>query len=95
VSTPEGKIKTKIKKVLDKLGAYYTMPATGGYGSSGVPDFVGCIEGRFFGIEAKAGNNQPTALQLSHLKRIAEAGGMALVVNDGNVDNLEGLINES
>ena len=30
--TPEAKVKTKAKKILDSLGAYYFMPATGGFG---------------------------------------------------------------
>ena len=38
--TPEGKVKDKVKKILKELKAYYIMPATGGYGSSGAPDFV-------------------------------------------------------
>jgi hypothetical protein len=92
MSTPEGKVKAQIKRTLDKLEAYYTMPATGGYGSSGVPDFVGCLNGMFFAIEAKAGGNKPTALQMSHLCRIATAGGVALVINEDNVDRLEELL---
>ena len=38
--TPEAKVKEKVKKALKNMGAYYAMPATGGYGSSGVPDFL-------------------------------------------------------
>ena len=60
--TPEKKVKQTIAKVLKEMGAYYFFPATGGYGRSGVPDIVGCYEGKFFGIECKAGNNTTTAL---------------------------------
>jgi hypothetical protein len=35
--TPEGKVKARLKAMLDKLGIYYFMPATGGYGRSGIP----------------------------------------------------------
>ena len=86
--TPEAKVKAKVKRVLTDIGAYYTMPVTGGYGNSGVPDFVGCLRGKFFGVECKANGGKPTALQLKHLNDIRCAGGIALVVDETNVVNL-------
>jgi hypothetical protein len=90
--TPEGKIKAKVKTVLKELDAYYAMPATGGYGSSGVPDFLICKAGRFYGIECKANGGKPTALQLSNLKKIEEAGGVSLVVDESNINQLKELL---
>jgi Holliday junction resolvase len=87
--TPERRVKAKVRKVLDKLGAYYTMPVTGGFGNSGAPDFLACLHGRFLGIECKAGKNTTTPLQEKNLRQITEAGGIALVVNDENVDVFE------
>lgn len=87
-STPEKKVKDKVVKILKQLGAYYFYPVTGGYGSSGVPDIVGCYRGTFFGIECKAGSNKPTALQEKNLADIARAGGIALVVNEENVNDV-------
>jgi Holliday junction resolvase len=87
-TTPEGKVKKKVKEVLDDLGAYYFMPATGGFGRSGVPDFIGCHNGTFFGIECKAGRGIPTALQEREIRRIINAGGYAWVINEENVDRL-------
>ena len=84
-ATPESKVKKKVADVLKTLGAYFFYPATGGYGKSGVPDIVGCYEGKFFGIECKAGKNTPTALQEMNLREISTAGGIALVVNEENV----------
>lgn len=86
--TPEKKVKNKAVKILKELGAYYFYPVTGGYGSSGVPDIVGCYRGRFFGIECKAGKGKTTALQDKNLADIARAGGIALVVNEDNVDDV-------
>lgn len=88
MSTPEGKVKAAIKKLLDENNIYYFMPATGGYGRSGVPDFIGCARGRFFSIEAKAGKAKPTALQLREMERIKAAGGLAFVINEETVDDL-------
>jgi|TARA_R100001163_G_scaffold62367_1_gene53094 hypothetical protein len=84
-ATPESKVKAKVTKQLRELGAYYFFPATGGYGKGGVPDIVGCYQGRFFGIECKAGRNKPTPLQLKNLQEISDAGGLSWVVNEDNV----------
>ena len=65
------------------------MPATGGYGASGVPDILACYRGRFIGIECKSGNNRPTALQEKHLNNISEAKGQSLVIDESNIDMLE------
>lgn len=87
--TPEARVKKAVTNRLKALGAYYFYPATGGYGRSGIPDIVGCYEGLFFGIECKAGANKPTALQERHLDHIAEQGGIAMVVNEDNVDEVD------
>jgi hypothetical protein len=89
--TPEGKVKDKAKHILDKIGAYYFMPSTGGYGRSGVPDIVGCLNGVFFAVECKANGGRPTALQLREIDRINVAGGFAIVVDEDNVTLLESL----
>jgi len=89
MSTPEGKVKTKVRAELMRRNIYHFMPATGGYGRSGVPDIVGCYRGHFFAIETKAGKNKPTALQERELKEIRDAGGVAFVINENNVDDLK------
>lgn len=86
--TPEAKVKAAIKKLLDEHNIYYFMPATGGYGRSGVPDFVGCARGRFFSIEAKAGKAKPTALQMREMAKIKAGGGLAFVINEDTVGDL-------
>jgi pantoate kinase len=88
-ATPEVKVKKQIRKLLDAAGTYYAMPIGTGYGNSGVPDFVICHKGRFIAVEAKAGSNKPTALQELHLARIRAAGGIALVINETNMDTLQ------
>lgn len=86
--TPEGKVKARIKKVLAEVGAYYAMPMGTGFGNSGVPDFLICHKGKFLAVEAKAGGNKPTALQEKHLNDIRNAGGIALVIDETNVETL-------
>ena len=89
---PEALVKKKIRAILDEFGAYYAMPVGSGYGSSGVPDFLVCCNGRFIGIEAKAGTNKPTALQQHNIERIFDAGGYALVINEDNLHVLQELM---
>jgi hypothetical protein len=84
--TPEAKVKAKIKAILKAHNIYYAMPIGTGYGSSGVPDFLVCLNGEFLAIEAKAGKGVPTALQEKNLKQIREAGGRALVINEESLE---------
>lgn len=92
--TPEKKVKQVVVKQLKELGAYYFYPVTGGYGASGIPDIVGCYRGLFFGIECKAGNNKPTALQEKNLRLITESGGLSVVVNEDNMHSVTELLRE-
>lgn len=91
--TPEKKVKKRVRAVLDRMGAYYVMPVTGGYGNSGAPDFLICLQGKFIGIETKAGKGKTTALQELNLKSIGEAGGIALVIREDDVADLDRLEN--
>ena len=87
--TPEAKVKKVVVKHLKSMGAYYFYPVTGGYGGSGVPDIVACYDGKFFGIECKAGKNKPTPLQEKNLRDIRKAGGVAVVINEDNMNRVE------
>jgi riboflavin biosynthesis pyrimidine reductase len=93
MTTPEKKVKDKVKKLLAEYGAYYFMPATGGYGKSGVPDLVACIKGRFIGIECKANGGKPTALQEKNLVDIMNKGGIAILVDETGIELLKTLLN--
>lgn len=90
--TPEGKVKASVKKLLAKYKVWYYMPVGGLLGRSGVPDFLILINGQFIGVETKAGNNKPTALQNLEMEKIRNAGGVALVVNENNLVDLEKIL---
>jgi hypothetical protein len=93
-TTPEAKVKAKIKAILKSHDIYYAMPIGTGYGNSGVPDFLCCVNGKFVAIEAKAGKGQATALQLRNLAQINNAGGYACIINETNLDYLTNVIAE-
>ena len=91
-STPEKKVKDKVVKLLKEEGVYYFYASTHGFGRSGIPDIVCCVNGLFLGIECKAGDNKPTALQQRELAAIEEAGGLAVVINEENLSALPNIV---
>jgi Holliday junction resolvase len=86
--TPEAKVKKQVKAILDGLDVYHFSPMQNGMGRAGIPDIIACHGGRFIGIECKAGNNKPTALQERELNRILNAGGEAYVIYEENIEQL-------
>lgn len=93
-ATPESKVKEKVVALLKAAGAYYFYPVTGGFGNSGVPDIIVCHKGRFIAIECKAGTNKPTKLQQKNIADIIASGGVALVVNENNIDDVSRVLAE-
>jgi len=86
-------VKAQVTKYLKSIGAYYFFPVASAYMSTGVPDIVACIQGRFVGIECKVGNNKPTVLQLKNLEAIKHNEGVAMVVNETNLDEMMEVLN--
>lgn len=91
--TPEAKVKAVVVGYLKWLGVYYFYPVTGGYGRSGIPDIICCYRGWFVAIECKAGNNKCTTLQQNNIDEIREQGGLAWVINEGNMHSVPDLLN--
>ena len=90
--TPEGRVKARLKKHLDAMGIYNFSPVQNGMGRAGIPDIIGCYEGRFVAFECKAGKGKTTALQDRELAAIQTAKGLAFVINEHNVDNIKELL---
>lgn len=80
---PESKLQTEIRKaVLQEYPGSFVVKIHGnGFQRAGLPDLVGCIEGRYVGIEVKlpAGKHKVTDLQAATLASIRKAGGIAFV----------------
>jgi Holliday junction resolvase len=88
-ATPEKKVKDAVRKLLVEFGIYYFAPAANGFGRAGIPDIICCFGGRFIAIECKAGKGATTALQDRELAAIRTAGGMTMVVNETNIQELK------
>jgi hypothetical protein len=91
-TTPEGAVKKAARKIIDASGAFSFMPVSNGMGRMGIPDIIGVLHGRFLAVELKAGKGKPTLLQLKALRQIDEAGGLALIINETNLDYLQGCL---
>lgn len=90
--TPEKVVKDKVVSVLKSEGVYYFFPATHGFGRSGVPDIICCVDGLFLAIECKARGNKPTALQIREIENIRACNGVAVVVDETNWEMVRDLV---
>jgi hypothetical protein len=81
--TPEGHVKAKVVALLKRYNIWYFYPFSFGAGTSGIPDIIACVRGRFVGIEVKANAKAKlTALQRRRADEIEKAGGVWLRVHD-------------
>ncbi len=87
-STPEGKVKKKVREFLDDLikrGAplYYHQPVMNGMGKPSL-DFIGCANEKYFAIETKPPGGSPTERQHDTIAEIHKAKGRVLVFDGTN-----------
>ncbi len=75
----EQKVQKRILAFLEEVGAYSVKLIAAN--RAGAPDILACIGGKFVGIEVKRPGKEATPLQLHHLQRIKEAGGVAFVAH--------------
>jgi len=89
-NTPEGKVKAKVKKILNDVGALHFSPFMAGMGSAGVSDIICLYKGRFIAIECKADEKKlPTELQKKFLQKVVAWGGIGLIIHKDNIDLLQ------
>ena len=91
-TTPENNVKRKLLVYLKECGVFYYSATAGAYSTSGIPDIVGCVGGKFFAIEVKApgrrgqANRGASALQVQQMTKIKSAGGLTMVFDGGDDD---------
>lgn len=92
--TPEGAVKRKVSALLKKHHpkVFYHMPVVSGYGKPSL-DYIGCVGGRFFGIETKKPGGKPTERQELTMSEMRAAGAETFVVScDEELAQLEKFI---
>jgi len=93
-NTPETKVKTAVRKMLNAFDIYHFMPPANGFGRAGIPDIIGCMDGHFIAIECKAGKGKTTALQDRELSAIVLHGGTTFIAREDNLEDLQDLLME-
>jgi hypothetical protein len=91
---PEVKVKKAIHGLLAAHHAWAVNYIGGPMGNNGTPDILACLNGRCIGVEAKAGRGKPTELQLRSLRLLDAAGGLALIINETNLDYLRACLQD-
>lgn len=89
-STPEGKVKAAVKKMLASFGdeVYSHWPVQNGMGSPTL-DCIICAYGRYIAIETKAEGKKPTARQTFTIEQMTKAQAVVYVVsNDFHVEQV-------
>lgn len=96
MSTPEGKVKAKVDRMLKQFGVWFFSPQAGPFGRAGIPDRIACVNGHFVGIEVKADKTKkPTELQVQCMRNIETSGGRCFVVfDDASLDEARLYISE-
>lgn len=94
MTTPEGQVKERLKRMLRKHAhVYWHCPVMNGMGSPTL-DFICCVNGRYFAIETKAPGKHATERQKQTMKEIRDAGGYVFEVStDEHIAKVEAYIN--
>lgn len=79
-------MKAQVREVLKAWRAYSFMPVQMGIGSTTL-DFLCCIHGRFVAVETKRPGKvgHATRRQLEVVEQVRTAGGLAYVVDSGEM----------
>lgn len=89
---PEKRFETKVKKLIEDEGGWQVKFFANSYTKNGIPDILACINGYFVGVEVKAQNGHPSALQLHHCSEIRKAGGFAFVLYPSGFEDFKQFI---
>lgn len=87
----EAPIRTKIRKYLERMGAWCYHPHGAGAAMAGAPDLLVCYRSKFLGLEVKRPGKNATKLQAHTLEEITEAGGVSSVVY--SVEDVKDILN--
>ena len=82
---PETKLSTQVLSRLRAEGGWWVKIHGGPFQAAGIPDIIGCWQGRFIGIELKIPGEKPTGLQEKVLNALYSSGarvGIAYTVKE-------------
>lgn len=82
----EKDIENKIKFALKQADCYYIKNHGSQYAVPGIPDIIFNLDGYFIAVEVKKWPNKPTMIQKFHLKEIRKNKGIALIIDELNLN---------
>lgn len=86
----EKQFEKKVREFLKTLPNQWNFKVFGNaFQESGIPDIIGCINGRFIGLEIKSSRGKASDLQLYKIDLINKAGGYATVVSPKNWEDVK------
>jgi hypothetical protein len=86
----EGDVKKIVKDILKTTAkCWWFMPPANGFGRSGIPDFVGGVNGYIFAVETKYGKGTTTANQAREIAALEQSGARVWIVRETSVDGWE------
>ena len=68
---------------------WFFMPPANGYGRSGIPDFIGAVNGHLFAVETKFGSNQLSAHQQIEINNLVATGNKVWIVRETSLYEFE------
>lgn len=82
--TPEGKVKQWIDTLLESFSTHRPLwwfkPVQSGYGKRAL-DYIGCCNGKFFGVEAKEPGKYPTPYQRITMREMYYSGAAVFSIS--------------
>jgi hypothetical protein len=87
-------VKPEVRRILTQYDYFWWQGGASVYGKSGISDTLAVHNSVFIAIEAKYGDNKPTALQVAFLNSIRAEGHFAFVVNEKNIEDFRQFIDD-
>ena len=84
----EKTFENKVKKMLKQKGIWHFKVWGSMFQAAGVPDILGCCNGRLIALEIKDVNGKASKLQIHTIEQIKKSGGYARTVYPCDYDNL-------
>jgi Holliday junction resolvase len=75
----EKDITMQIRNLLKTFQIFHWKNHGGPMGAKGVPDILGCYQGKFLGIEVKTEKGKPSPEQVRFIQNLNDAGGIAFI----------------
>lgn len=86
----EKQFEKKVREWLKSLPKQWHFKVFGNaFQESGIPDLLGCINGRLIALEIKSSRGKPSELQLYKIGLINKAGGYATVLSPKNWEEVK------